>query len=173
MPFLYHAVPDELIGTTLYPLNELKTIHPDVYAKAFSKYIGREEITQQALPLLGCLWNDVLHFSAVHPSAIRQALIEAGGSPGEGQLFYEIDPLLLNPEKTTVFLYRYKDWDRPDHWTAYHPNHLNAYTTLPIATKTYYTDLLQMGKRPLLYHGVPHILHKGSLDISQTRIISW
>jgi hypothetical protein len=31
MPFLFHAHPTEMRGETLYPLNQLRTIHPDLY----------------------------------------------------------------------------------------------------------------------------------------------
>ena len=43
MVYLYHRVPENLIGETLYPLNELKTLYPDVYAEHVKKYEGREE----------------------------------------------------------------------------------------------------------------------------------
>ncbi len=29
---------------------------------------------EQRIPILNCLWNDVLHFSPVHPAKIKQAM---------------------------------------------------------------------------------------------------
>ncbi len=76
--YLYHWVPDDMIGDTLYPLNILKHTHPDLYTKKVSKYIGREKVMDQIIPILDCLWNDVLHFTAVHPKDVKDALIKAG-----------------------------------------------------------------------------------------------
>ncbi|MBK8551651.1 MAG: hypothetical protein IPL53_11555 [Ignavibacteria bacterium] len=70
MNYLYHRVPKNLRGNVLYPLNTLKEIHPDLYEQQASKYAGREHITCQIIPILNCLWNDVLHFSAVNPEEI-------------------------------------------------------------------------------------------------------
>jgi len=39
--YLYHRVDPELKGTTLYPLNQLKNIYPDVYERHVKKYAGR------------------------------------------------------------------------------------------------------------------------------------
>lgn len=172
MLYLYHAVPRFLTGTALYPLNELKNIYPEVYAKEFSKYTGREEVTQQKIPGLDCLWNDVLHFTVVHPSAIKSALLEAGDPAPFNRAYYEIDPAALDPKNAIVFLYRYRDWDREDNWAAYDPNDLETYSTIPHATKEYYKAKFQKNERPLLFHGVTHILYKGSLDVSSTRILS-
>lgn len=78
MNYLYHWVPKDLQGDTLFPLNTLKEKYPDLYKKEASKYVGREQIMQDVLPILNCLWNDVLHFSAVHPSLVKEALFESG-----------------------------------------------------------------------------------------------
>ncbi len=67
MIYLYHSVPKNLQGNILYPLNTLKEKHPEIYEQQVSKYVGREHMTQQRIPILDCLWNDVLHFSAVNP----------------------------------------------------------------------------------------------------------
>ena len=42
--YVYHRVPENLQGTTLYPLNELRAIHPSNYELEKEKYKGREDI---------------------------------------------------------------------------------------------------------------------------------
>ena len=38
--YLYHRVPDNLKGNIIYPLNELKDIHPDLYISNKENYKG-------------------------------------------------------------------------------------------------------------------------------------
>jgi hypothetical protein len=58
-PQLYHRVPDALIGSILYPLNQLKTIYPDLYAREVSRYDSRKRVLQMRIPLLDCLWKRI------------------------------------------------------------------------------------------------------------------
>lgn len=76
--YLYHKVPPDFVGPILYPLNRLKQRLPDVYARQVKKYQGREAVLKRRIPHLNCLWNDVLHFSPVHPTQCRAALQAAG-----------------------------------------------------------------------------------------------
>jgi len=46
------------------------------------------------------------------------------------------------------------------------------FSSIPQATKDYYKEMIGRGKRPLLYHKIPHILYKGTLDITDLPIIS-
>lgn len=161
-------------GEVLFPLNTLKNTHPDLYEKEASKYVGREQIMQHKLPVLNCLWNDVLHFSAVHPSEVRQALIEAGRTKSFDIEFFEVDPHLLTTENTIVYLYKHSnmaDKLKEDNFAKYNPDDMAQYSALPQETKDYYKEMLSQGKNPLLFHRVPHILFKGSLDTSKIRRI--
>ena len=78
MHYLYHRVPENMRGTTLYPLNQLRDAHPDVYAEAIKKYENRERVMRQVVIPFGCAWNDVLHFSPVHPSFAKSELQKYG-----------------------------------------------------------------------------------------------
>ena len=70
MAFIYHKVPADMSGNILYPLNVMEKINPEIYEKAVKKYEGREYLMREVIPWLNCLWNDVLHFSIVHPTKI-------------------------------------------------------------------------------------------------------
>ena len=162
-------------GNILYPLNTLKDAHPEVYTKAASKYEGREQIMKLRIPSLDCLWNDVLHFSAVHPSEIKKALAEAGRVKPLGASYFEIDPHLLDPKDTIVYLNRLDrmaDKFNKDNVAAYNPDEIAQYAIMPQETKDYYTDTISQGKEPLVFHVVPHILFKGCLDTSKFNKIS-
>lgn len=105
MMYIYHSVPKNLQGNILYPLNALKEKYPDIYEQQVSKYVGREHIIQQRIPILDCLWNDVLHFSAVNPKEIRRALIEAGDNTDITRSYYQVDSKLIDPKNVIVYLY--------------------------------------------------------------------
>lgn len=173
--YLYHWVPHDMEGDTLYPLNQLQSMYPKLYAEKFGKYIGREEITKLVLPTLGCLWNDVLHFTAVHPKVLKNALIAAGDNRKPKVQCYEIDPELLDAKNTIVFLYKESDLltnMNSDNVAVYNPSEIRKYSELPQVTLDYFKESYEKYNRePLWLHRVPHILYKGSLNIKDLPII--
>lgn len=173
MFYLYHAIPKHMEGHILYPLNALKEIFPDVYAQEMAKYEGREQVMQQRIPVLNCLWNDVLHMTAIPPTEMKKARAETG-NPDFTKTYYQIDPTMLEPEKSIVFLYAgvHGGTMHPENFAPYHPDDVAKYAVIPSSVKAYYTEMLAQGKHPLLYHKIPHILYKGTLDITKLPIVS-
>jgi hypothetical protein len=171
--YLYHRVPAQMWGTTLYPLNTLKEKNPDLYVEKAEKYKGREQVMGQLIPTLGVLWNDVLHFSAVHPQELKKSLVEAGMDPKKMK-FYQVDPSLFDPVHTTV--YRYQDHVLnkvdPEDFIEFDPANLAQYSVIPEKTKQYYKESFSKGEFPLMFVGVPHILYKGSIDTSILPVIT-
>jgi hypothetical protein len=168
--YLYHKVPKEMDGETLYPLSVLKEKNPELYAAMIEKYKGREEVMQKpVVSLEPATWTDVIHLSAVHPEELKKALLEAGmeSEKLEGMEFYQIDPDLLEKEQTTVFL------QTPDseEFTEYDSTNLVTHSSIPEYTKKYYKNKLQGGETPLFFLGVPHILHKGTIKTSDFPVI--
>ena len=174
--FLYHRLPSDLVGSDLYPLNQLKGKFPSIYASQAKKYAGREQLMQRTVPILNCLWNDVLHLSPVHPSLIRDALKAVG--------FYRFPKqwLKINPE-TAVFsqknavIYLYASAKRGvmdisvDDFVPFSLSKLAQVGQLPVETANYYREMKDVGKRPLLFHHVPHILYQGVIPLSAATII--
>lgn len=160
-------------GTILHPLNALKGMHPDVYEREVSKYADRLHVMQQALPTLGVAWNDVLHFSAVQPQQVKQALIESGIDAPQRR-YYEINPHTLDPELTTIYLDDETESGvlRAEQFLPFDPDRLHEHALLPEYTKAYYREMAEQGKLPLRFKGVPHILHKGPVDVSGAPIIT-
>ena len=152
-------------GSILFPLNELKEIFPDVFAKAMKKYSWREKLLDQHIAPLDCLWNDVIHLSPVHPAKLKHAMQKAGRPMNFDWKFYEIDASLLDPTKTVVYIGSPSDMIETDFF-AFDPNDLEKYSTVPEATKVYYKRIADRGERPLTFHLIPHILFRGSIDIS-------
>src|SRR5687767_14788723 len=104
MPFVYHLQPKNLVGSVLYPLNALRDQYPALYAQHAAKYTGRESMLERHIPILGCLWNDVLFFSPVHPQLIKSTCEEVGKTWTPTH-WLEIDTALhdLNAGNTVIY----------------------------------------------------------------------
>lgn len=144
MMYLYHSVPKNSQGNILYPLNALKEKYPDIYEQQVNKYVGREHITQQRIQILDCLWNDVLHFSAINPKEIKQALIEAGRNPDFTMSYYHVDTKLIKPKNAIVYLYAHannKNKMNEENFAHYNPGEVAKFSEMPKATKNFVRHL--------------------------------
>jgi hypothetical protein len=174
--YLYHRVPADLKGHILYPLNQLKSIYPSLYVTKAANYQGREAVMQARLPILDCLWNDVLHFSPVHPSKVQQALAEVGFARKQRR-YYEVEPLEkgFNATNAVIFLhqrvklenFRLEEAD----FRVFDLAGLRSLGEIPEATIAYYREMFEQGRHPLAYLCVPHILYQGRLDIRGVKVI--
>ncbi|MEL6401357.1 MAG: hypothetical protein AAFR26_20130 [Cyanobacteria bacterium J06626_4] len=131
---------------------------------------------QQTIPALNCQWNDVLHFCPVHPNLIRAGLIAAGYQPKLVSWFV-IDPVALdfNSNNTVIYLNRLKEYrdftKQADDFKPFEETLLADFCELPKATVDYYQASYQAGGKPLLFHHIPHVLHKGQLSTEGMTVI--
>ena len=174
MLYLYHRVPDNMQGSVLYPLNVLKEKFPEAYSAHARKYKGREAVMESVIPPLRCLWNDVLHFTAVHPREVLAALRQFGNYDGKFD-YYRIAAASIEPDKAVVYLYPPDAVGREKHqedFVPYKVEELEKFAALPEAAVAYYKERLSHGSRPLMYHLIPHILYRGTIDVSDAEVIS-
>ena len=172
MNYIYHEIPENMCGSVLYPLNILKEKYPEIYNEHVKKYEGREELMNLIIPKLNCLWNDVIHLSAIHPQVIKDALREAGGRKNYTVRCYQIDPQLLDPEKTIVYLYSTPVVEIFDNQVMeFKPDEISKYSSVPPAAMQYYKETYATQKGPFPFHLTPHILYKGSIDTTDLPII--
>lgn len=173
MPSLYHALPDALVGSVFHPLNELESRAPEAWGRERAKYHGREEVLELRIPILDCLWNDVLHFGTVRPDEIVTALRSAGLEPWRRR-FFEIDPGRLEADRTVIFLNRRAVASEPideADWLPFDPAALPELSRLTEPTIRYYRDCTSRGIRPRLYGYLPHVLYRGSLETRDLPIV--
>src|SRR4051794_33142045 len=166
LPSVFHFVPEPMVGTLLYPLNALKDRAPEVWRREVAKYKGREQVLQKPVPPLGCLWNDVLHLSTVHPSLVA-AELAAVGLELPRKAFYELDVGALDPERTVIFLnWRSQEPSASDEsqWLPFDLANLVGLAGVNESTRRYYRESAGYGQRPLLYGYLPHVLFRGSLE---------
>lgn len=169
MQYLYHAVPSDLKDNKLYPLNTLKEKHPGLFSLESSKYKGREDVAQQAIPLLDCLWGDVIFMTAVHPQILMEAYKKAGGKINRSAQFFQIDVELLQKENIAVAIYSGEGDEKI--YESYDTDHIKEYSTIPDRTVEYFTKQLQQNNLPLYYAYIPHILYKGTIDTTDLPIV--
>jgi hypothetical protein len=161
-------------GTILYPLNALKETHPEIYTEHVKKYEGREQLLRVTIPTLNCLWNDVLHFTAVSPQELKENLAKAGIHYDFDIKWFKIPISMIQGENSIAFTYRrdvsvepnFKDYEQFD------PSRMDFYKTVPAETIEYYREMNAQNKRPLLFHRVPHILYKGSVETKGLEIVA-
>jgi len=166
--FVYHLVPEKIIGNTLYPLNRLKEIDRDLYATHEAKYAGRSDLMKRPVPQLDCLWNDVLMFSPVAPDKIRQALIDAGHIR-EKRKWFVVPVSLLEREKSVFDIpMPVKPADLSlafeDDYQWFSQDLLARYSEVPTLTHDYYKSV-PSGEPVFFFQFIPHLLYRGTLNI--------
>ncbi|MDR3546937.1 MAG: hypothetical protein P4M11_01445 [Candidatus Pacebacteria bacterium] len=163
-------VPGDQRGDILYPLNQLRDMHPELYEQYLKKYEGRESVLTQMIEPLDCLWNDVIFLTAVHPSMVKKAYEETGFKFDLPFRFYEIEPEALDPKRATVMLFP-EHRSEPNVYRPYSPANIDQYSEFPERTMAYYEAMFSEGVLPLLFLFIPHILYRGTLNVSNLRII--
>ncbi len=172
MNLIYHAVPEPMIGTQLIPLNQMQTSMVDIRDKNLAKYKGREEILERRIPLLDCLWNDVIQFLPLHPQKVFELQQELGLIPSVPPYrYYEIDLDSLDPARTVVFFKTAPGEENTGvKWLK--DVDFDSLQEIPEATSAYYKTLVGTGERPFNYQFIPHVVHKGAVDISSADIVT-
>lgn len=174
--FLYHAVPPVFKGTVLYPLNQLRNQYPDVYEFGVSKYQGREALLTRMISEMGCMWNDVIFLTPVHPHAVILMREKYGcirtktGLSSSSREWFEIESDELEEDKLWLF------YHRPDWLIASDPkqsefvplstlssNDIEKLTLIPeVAEWSVYT----FKDEALFFSYIPHILYLGTIETS-------
>lgn len=173
--YVYHRVVDDMRGDILYPLNQLKTLFPDVYNIHVRKYTGREALLETVIPILNCLWNDVLHFTAVHPEDLLNNLKIAGFVAEElvWKKWFKVPIDLFNFENVVVCMYRRDISFIPDarSFSGFNSKNMEEYRMIPLETIEYYKQQKSLGQKPLFFHRIPHVLYKGIVNTKNLEII--
>ena len=174
-PKLYHRRPPDLRGSVLYPLNELRSVAPDLYERQRAKYSGREELLRQRVPRLDCLWNDVLHFSPVHPMRIGE-LARAEDLLWHEAEWFEIDPLAAGFTSANTAVFRYADTTvetriPENEFERFDLDRIAEMTDVPQSTRDCYRAVAAGSGHYFIFVGVPHVLHRGAVDVASTPLV--
>jgi hypothetical protein len=184
MHFAYHIIKSSFVGNTIYPLNKLKMLYPEIASKASEKYIGREEVTESIVyspeihnnfnwgdEILN--WGDVSFFTLHNPALVFQTFIELNIPIKKKWRIAKI-PLENFSERKIV-------WTHESSFTNVLPAEnclsvdeffrLNNLESIPEKAKNYYTETyFKKGKQPLLYAYIPHLLTPDPVSFSEADI---
>jgi hypothetical protein len=172
MNYIYHGVPEQMMGTKLYPLNKMPESMATIRDANLAKYTGREEIMERKIPLLSCLWNDVIQFLPLHPQKVFELQRAIGIMPEvPAYNFYEIPLEKLDPAKTVIFFKTAPgDENATVKWLA--DVDFASIQDVPQATKEYYKSLVGTGELPLNYQFIPHVIYADVLDVYGMRVVT-
>jgi hypothetical protein len=165
MPFLYHARPRDMRGDVLYPLNVLRTTHPDLYDHERARYAGRELLLTLRIPVLDVFWNDAVHLSPFHPFHLAAAWRAAGlaSSPAWDGEFYAIPPERIDPGRSAWFA----SGALPvDDVTRFDPAAYEEPVRPPPAYHEYLRNVQKQGGSPRRFAHVPHVLVAAPIDVA-------
>ncbi|MGK2896665.1 MAG: hypothetical protein ACSLEY_03650 [Candidatus Saccharimonadales bacterium] len=170
--YFYHGIPEDMKGSELIPLNKMLEVDPELRAKYLEKYKGREEILERKIPLLDCLWNDVVQLLPLHPCQLLELQKELGLIPEiPDYSYYQIDTSALNPPQTVVY---FKTAPGEENVTVkwLKDVQLEELQSVPEATRKYYESMVGTSEPVFNYQFVPHILYQGTIDVSSARVIN-
>lgn len=166
---LYHRVPPVMEGKRLLPLTLLKEAFPALFEANLKKYDGRLDALAQYIPPLHCYWPDVVFLTPVHPIAIRRSLVNAGLSPRPRE-YFAIKPSALSPARTTIWLGN--NPSDPADYRQYSAGMVYFFSPMPLTTEDRYKAVVAGGGRPFIFAGLPHVLHRGGIDLTDVEIIT-
>ena len=174
---VYHVVPHNFVGDTLYPLNTLRDALPQIYAQQIKKFRGQDALTNRTIPTLNCQWNDTLHLSPVHPAQIREA-IKTVGFLWSSRKWFEIDPQHKGIDATNTVIYTYPaslhqaSVVRDEDFIPFSLEMLEMLNSIPQATHEYFNHAKAHDERPFLFNFIPHVLHYGTISVHDVSIIN-
>ncbi|UCH22789.1 MAG: hypothetical protein JSU83_06130 [Deltaproteobacteria bacterium] len=182
MSFIYHIKPVRMFGDILYPLNTLREINKDIYEFHTSKYIYRKILMEQKIPVLNCLWNDVLHCLPLDLRLIYKALIKTGHHKVGNKEFFKIPIDLLKNIKFVKYKFdkEFFDKERKEYVLTtedIEPLTIESYrelSELPNKTIEWYKQCAESRRGvPLLFRYIPHIFVKGNIPIKEVDVCDW
>ncbi|PEU77126.1 group-specific protein [Bacillus cereus] len=182
MEYVYHMVPEELQGEYLIPLNELKSVYPNLYGEYIQKYKDhpqRENLLTRKIPKLECLWNDVVHFLPLYPYEIYKVLLEIGINLHTNKLFYKVPISALKGQCMAIYKYSKHNLGGPNRELKeceieiINFNEYRELKQLNTCIKEYYREEYEKGRRFGMFHLIPHVLVKGKVEVKNLEIINW
>ena len=158
-------------GTKLIPLNKMLEVDSKLRDKYLEKYKGREEILGRKIPLLDCLWNDVVQLLPLHPHQLFELQKELGLIPEiPSYKYYQIDTSTLDPSQTVVY---FKTAPGEENVTVkwLKDVKLEELQRIPEATRRYYESMVDTGEPVFNYQFVPHVAYRGAIDVASAQMI--
>lgn len=159
-------------GDRLLPLSELFLKDPTLHKKYLAKYAGKEEVMERQIPLLDCGWNEVIQLLPLDPRQLFELQKQLGLiAEIPNYRYFKINPSILVTDNTVVYFKTAPgDENVTVKWLS--DIRLEDLQTVPDATERYYETMRSTGEPVFNYQFAPHILYRGSIDISSVEVMS-
>ena len=177
--YVYHFKPKGMTGDRLIPLNDLKAALSETFDLQIKKYEGREKLMKLVIPILDCLWNDVLHFSPINPQIILDTWRNDGlidfASPKLPIEVYKVPVKLLEESKVVCFQsfnYDFHNFDPESQkfWKFEVSKYQEQEEVEPKQVEIWKNDKRD-GRFLMWYSHTMHVLAKQELDIGDCELI--
>lgn len=178
MPYIYHGKHPHFRGNAIYPLHRLQSAVPEIYAEQLTKYRQRPWAIERIIPILGVRWNDVVHCAPVHPYHVFRALEEVGAAPDPAREWFQIPLARIDGQRAVWYAYASSARNRHEvpsnDYEAFDPERYRELTQLPSRTVAHYREVAGRGlELNWLFHGTPHILIDGVVNVEGVETIRW
>lgn len=180
--YVYHMVPNNMVGNNLIALNKLKENNEELYnsyAKKYSNHPERIKLLERNILKLNCLWNDVVHFLPLNPNYVYEALTTVGIKVASNLRFYKIPIENLVDNKNAIYLYRKENYKGPaapmnsQEVKLLDTRDYQELTSIPKDTVDYYMEEHSKGNKFGIFPFIPHVLSYGEVSIANAEIINW
>jgi hypothetical protein len=169
--YLYHHVSNKQTGSIIYPLNELKNKHPEIYRKQSAKYDNIQEKDVE-IPGFG-YWNDCINLMPVSPDLVKKELVKFGHNTNWPWIFYKIDSETLDNSKLVIMVPLESNNISRRQFIKFNKTNFDKYCHIGGVTRQRYQNAKDNNEQPNTFAGVPHVLYKGSIDTSNLEIIKF
>ena len=185
MSFCYHLCAQDFRGTTLYPLNSLRKVYPDLYEREKTKFIGRESVLDFVVPGLGVVWADTVNLSALDPRLLVLERLKLGVSISsllQRQLVCIPIERISNLQAVNYLGTTHWINDSPgvdgvpltppmEDFSPFVPSQYREIYVVPSPHRDYLLQQKAQGAPALGFVFVPHVLVAGPIDISGIELI--
>ncbi len=161
-----------MTGNILYPMSELMDKYPLLFSVRQRHHEYQPRVLEGSIPGLGCFWPDTLHFTALHPSKIAEALCKFGFKIN--LKYYEIEASKLSLERAIVFLNKPREpgtLPNASDFVPFNPNEVPKFAYISEESMNYYKKSVPTSDEFLLNYKNPLILYKGNLNIEGAKIV--
>jgi hypothetical protein len=110
----------------------------------------------------------MVFLSPVHPDLIQDAMAKAGFANWKRSPAFEIGFGLLNSRNTTIWLHQR---NIENQFIDYTDENIQKHSLVPERTHEYFLQCFKNDTSPLLQAGIPHVMHRGTIDISACGIV--
>lgn len=165
----YHRKKEPFKGNVLLPLSTLREQFPELAAKEIAKYADRPFLLEKRIEPLDCTWADVLHLTAVHPSKMKEALLNAGYTNVPTLEYFEIQSEWLDQARIA---YHISDFTYSQPAYKEMPASFEKESQeIPEAAVAYYKEEFAAGRFPLVWAHTWHVAYRGSIDVANAPVI--